>query len=144
MKEQQYKKPAPANTSFAEGGLRRIAIFGSTGSIGTQALEVIAANPDKFSVEILTAHSNHELLTEQALKFNPNMVVIADEKKYLNVKEALASTNIKVFAGEKSLEEVAGIDCYDLMLAAIVGYAGLRPTLKAIGWVQRSLLILLR
>jgi 1-deoxy-D-xylulose-5-phosphate reductoisomerase len=112
--------------------IRRIAIFGSTGSIGTQALEVIAANPDKFSVEILTAHSNHELLTEQALKFNPNMVVIADEKKYHDVKEALASTNIKVFAGEKALEEVAGIDCYDLMLAAIVGYAGLKPTLQAI------------
>jgi 1-deoxy-D-xylulose-5-phosphate reductoisomerase len=116
-----------------EQSIRRIAIFGSTGSIGRQALEVIAANPDKFSVEILTAHSNHELLTEQALKFNPNMVVIADEKKYLAVKEALSSTSIKVFAGEKSLEEVAGIDCYDLMLAAIVGYAGLRPTLKAIG-----------
>ncbi len=113
--------------------IRRIAIFGSTGSVGRQALEVIAANPDKFSVEILTAHSNHELLTEQALKFNPNMVVIADDKKYQNVKEALSSTSIKVFAGEKSLEEVAGIDCYDLMLAAIVGYAGLRPTLKAIG-----------
>lgn len=112
--------------------IRRVAIFGSTGSIGTQALDVIAANTDKFSVEILTAHSNHELLTEQALKFNPNMVVIGDDKKYQNVKEALASTSIKVFAGEKALEEVAGIDCYDLMLAAIVGYAGLRPTLKAI------------
>jgi 1-deoxy-D-xylulose-5-phosphate reductoisomerase len=133
MKEQQSKKPAPGNSLFGDGNIKRIAIFGSTGSIGTQALEVIAANPDKFSVEILTAHSNHELLTEQALKFNPNMVVIADEKKYLNVKEALASTNIKVFAGEKALEEVAAIDCYDLMLAAIVGYAGLRPTLNAIG-----------
>src|SRR6185503_13879924 len=112
--------------------IRRIAIFGSTGSIGRQALEVIAANPDRFSVEILTAHSNHELLTEQALKFNPNMVVISDEKKYQSLKEALSSTDIKVFAGEKALEEVAGIDCYDLMLAAIVGYAGLRPTLQAI------------
>lgn len=112
---------------------KRIAIFGSTGSIGTQALEVIAGNPDKFSAEILTAHSNEELLIEQSLKFNPNMVVIADEKKYEKVKTALASTNIKVFAGEKALEEVAEIDCYDLMLAGIVGYAGLRPTLKAIG-----------
>ena len=112
--------------------IKRIGIFGSTGSIGTQALEVIAANPDKFSAEILTAHSNHELLCEQALKYNPNMVVIGDEKKYENVKEALSSTDIKVFAGEKALEEVAGIDCYDLMLAAIVGYAGLRPTLQAI------------
>lgn len=111
---------------------RRIAIFGSTGSIGTQALEVIAANPDKFSVEILTAHSNHVLLAEQALKFNPNIVVISDDKKYQELKEALSSTPIKVFAGEKALEEAASIDCYDLMLAAIVGYAGLRPTLKAI------------
>jgi 1-deoxy-D-xylulose-5-phosphate reductoisomerase len=72
------------------------------------------------------------LLAEQALKFNPNMVVVADEKKYQSVKDLLSSTDIKVFGGEKSLEEVAGIDCYDLMLAAIVGYAGLRPTLKAI------------
>ncbi len=116
-----------------EKSLRRIAIFGSTGSIGTQALDVIAAHPDKFSVEILTAHSNEELLIEQAQRFNPNMVVIADEKKYLQVKDALSSTSVKVFAGEKALEEVAAIDCYDLMLAAIVGYAGLRPTLQAIG-----------
>lgn len=111
---------------------RRIAIFGSTGSIGTQALDVITANPDRFSAEVLTAHGNEELLIEQALKFNPNIVVIGDEKKYLKVKEALASTDIKVFAGDKALEEVAGMDCYDLMLAAIVGYAGLRPTLKAL------------
>jgi 1-deoxy-D-xylulose-5-phosphate reductoisomerase len=116
----------------SEQPTKRIAIFGSTGSIGTQALEVIANNPDKFSAEILTAHSNEELLIEQALKFNPNMVVIADDRKYEKVKTELASTDIKVFAGEKALEEVAGIDCYDLMLAGIVGYAGLRPTLKAI------------
>jgi 1-deoxy-D-xylulose-5-phosphate reductoisomerase len=112
--------------------IKRIAIFGSTGSIGTQALDVIAANADKFSVEILTAHNNDELLVQQALRFNPNLVVIGDEKKYNKVKEALSSTDIKVFAGEKALEEVATMDCYDLMLAAIVGYAGLRPTLKAI------------
>ena len=112
--------------------LKRIALFGSTGSIGTQALEVIAVNPDKFSVEVLTAHTNDELLVRQALQFNPNIVVIGNEKKYQGVKEALASTTIKVFCGEKALEEVAEMDCYDLMLAAIVGYAGLRPTLKAI------------
>lgn len=112
--------------------LKRIAIFGSTGSIGTQALEVIAAHPELFSAEILTAQSNEKLLIEQALKFNPNVVVIGDEKKYLAVKEALQSTAVKVFAGEKSLEEVASMDCYDLMLAAIVGYAGLKPTLSAI------------
>lgn len=112
--------------------IKRVAIFGSTGSIGTQALEVIASNPDKFSVEVLTAHQNDELLVQQALKFNANIVVIGDEKKYAKVKEALASTSIKVFAGEKALEEVAAMNCYDFMLAAIVGYAGLKPTLKAI------------
>ena len=111
---------------------KRIAIFGSTGSIGTQALDVIAANPDLFSAEILTAQTNADLLIKQALQFNPNAVVIGDEKKYEVVKEALAATDVKVFAGEGSLEEVAALDCYDMMLAAIVGYAGLRPTLKAI------------
>ncbi|MFL5809734.1 MAG: 1-deoxy-D-xylulose-5-phosphate reductoisomerase [Flavisolibacter sp.] len=112
--------------------VKRIAIFGSTGSIGTQALEVIAANPDKFSTEVLTCGGNDELLIQQALKYNPNIVVIGDEKKYQKVKEALASTDIKVFSGDKALEEVASMDVYDLMLAAIVGYAGLKPTLNAI------------
>lgn len=111
---------------------KRIAIFGSTGSIGTQALEVIAANPALFTAEVLTGHSNAELLIDQALKFNPNIVVIGDEKKYQAVKEALAKTNIKVFAGEEALVEVAALNCYDIMLAAIVGYAGLRSTLQAI------------
>jgi 1-deoxy-D-xylulose-5-phosphate reductoisomerase len=111
---------------------KRIAIFGSTGSIGTQALEVIAGNPDKFSTEVLTCGSNDELLIQQALKYHPNIVVIGDEKKYVKVKDALANTDIKVFAGEKALEEVASMDVYDLMLAAIVGYAGLKPTLNAI------------
>jgi 1-deoxy-D-xylulose-5-phosphate reductoisomerase len=115
-----------------EGGVKRVALFGSTGSIGTQALEVIAANSDKFSAEVLTAQSNDELLVQQALKFSPNIVVIGDESKYQKVKEALASTDVKVFAGEKALEEVAAMDCYDLMLAAIVGFAGLKPTLQAI------------
>jgi 1-deoxy-D-xylulose-5-phosphate reductoisomerase len=112
--------------------VKRIAIFGSTGSIGTQALDVIKAHSDKFSAEILTAQSNHQLLIEQALAFNPNMVVIGDESKYNTVKQALNGTTVKVFAGEKALEEVAAIDCYDMMLAAIVGYAGLKPTLQAI------------
>jgi 1-deoxy-D-xylulose-5-phosphate reductoisomerase len=132
MKEQQHKKNIDASSNGEDRVARRIAIFGSTGSIGTQALEVIAANPTLFSAEILTAYGNDELLIEQALRFNPNIVVIGDEKKYLKVKEALASTDIKVFAGEKALEEAAAINCYDLMMAAIVGYAGLRPTLKAI------------
>jgi 1-deoxy-D-xylulose-5-phosphate reductoisomerase len=111
---------------------KRIAIFGSTGSIGRQALEVIDANPGAFSVEVLTAQSNEELLIRQALHFKPNIVVIGEEKKYGTVKEALATHHIKVFAGEKALEEVASMDVYDMMLAAIVGFAGLRPTLCAI------------
>jgi 1-deoxy-D-xylulose-5-phosphate reductoisomerase len=111
---------------------KRIAVFGSTGSIGTQALDVIRANPTLFSAEILTAQTNDSLLVQQALEFNPNIVVIGDDKKYQAVKEALASTNVKVFAGEKALEEVAAMDCYDMMLAGIVGYAGLRPTLQAV------------
>ena len=111
---------------------KRIAIYGSTGSIGTQALEVIAANPEKFTVEVLTCNGNDDLLAEQALKYRPNIVVVGDEKKYAKIKEALSSTDIKVFAGEKALEEVASMDVYDLMLAAIVGYAGLKPTLNAI------------
>lgn len=111
---------------------KRIAIFGSTGSIGTQALDVIAANPTLFSAEVLTAQQNEQLLIEQARRFKPNIVVIGDQKKYAIVKEELDPLGIKVFAGEKALEEVAALDCYDQMLAAIVGYAGLRPTLAAI------------
>ncbi|MBO9204864.1 MULTISPECIES: 1-deoxy-D-xylulose-5-phosphate reductoisomerase [Niastella] len=111
---------------------RRIAIFGSTGSVGSQALEVIASNPDKFTAEVLTAFSNEELLIKQALQFNPNIVVIGDDSKYKIVKDALSNTHIKVFAGEKALEDVASMDCYDMMLAAIVGFAGLRPTLCAL------------
>jgi len=133
MSEQTNIKPGLSAASNANAdGRKRIAIFGSTGSIGTQALDVIAANPSLFTTEILTAHNNEELLIEQALQFNPNIVVIGDERKYTKVKEALAPTDIKVFAGEKALEETAAMDCYDLMLAAIVGYAGFRPTLKAI------------
>ena len=101
--------------------VKRIALYGSTGSIGTQALEVIAANPDKFSVEVLTCGNNEELLISQALKHNPNIVVIGDERKFLKVKEALSNTDVKVFAGEKALEEVASMDVYDMMLASIVG-----------------------
>ncbi len=111
---------------------KRIAIFGSTGSIGTQALEVIAAYPDLFEVEILTAQTNDKLLIEQALKYKPNAVVIGDERKYEAVKSALVSKDIKVFTGESALEEVADFDTYDMMLAAIVGFAGLKPTLKAV------------
>jgi 1-deoxy-D-xylulose-5-phosphate reductoisomerase len=111
---------------------KRIALFGSTGSIGTQALAVIEANPQLFTAEVLTAQQNDELLIQQALKFQPNIVVIGDESKYQKVKQALSSTDVKVFAGEKALEEVAAMDCYDLMLAGIVGFAGLKPTLQAV------------
>ena len=111
---------------------KRIAIFGSTGSIGRQALDVIAAHPDQFSVEILTAHTNDELLIRQALDFHPKFVVIADDKKYDKVKDALANTESKVFSGENALDEAASLDTYDVMLAAIVGFAGLKPTLSAL------------
>jgi 1-deoxy-D-xylulose-5-phosphate reductoisomerase len=111
---------------------KRIAIFGSTGSIGTQALEVIRANTGLFEVEILTAQTNDTLLINQALEFRPNAVVIGDESKYAGIKDALLSSGIKVFAGEKALEEVADFDTYDMMLAGIVGFAGLKPTLKAV------------
>ncbi|MEO6230202.1 MAG: 1-deoxy-D-xylulose-5-phosphate reductoisomerase [Ferruginibacter sp.] len=111
---------------------KRIALFGSTGSIGTQALEVIRNNPQFFETEILTAQSNADLLIEQAMEFRPNAVVIGDETKYAAVKEALSSTDTKVFAGEQALEEVADFDSYDMMLAGIVGFAGLKPTLKAV------------
>ena len=126
---------------------KRIAIFGSTGSIGSQALDVIASNPDLFSAEILTAMTNHTLLIEQALAFRPAVVVIGDEKKYTLVKEALAGTDIQVYTGEKALQEVAALDIYDMMLAAIVGYAGLQPTLmaieagKAIGLANKETLV---
>jgi 1-deoxy-D-xylulose-5-phosphate reductoisomerase len=111
---------------------KRIAIFGSTGSIGTQALDVIEANQDKFVATILTAHSNHQLLIEQALKFRPYAVVIGDETKYIATRQALSSAGIQVMAGEQALEDAAALDIYDMMLAAIVGFAGLKPTLKAI------------
>lgn len=112
--------------------IKRIALFGSTGSIGVQALEVIEANPDLFAAEVLTAQHNDDLLIKQALKFRPHIVVIGDESRYNKVKEALASTDTKVFTGEKALEEVAALNVYDMMLAAIVGYAGLKPTISAL------------
>jgi 1-deoxy-D-xylulose-5-phosphate reductoisomerase len=111
---------------------KRIAVYGSTGSIGTQTLDVIRENPSLFSAEILTAHHNADLLIAQAIKFKPNMVVIGNESLYEKVNSALSPLHIKVFAGEKSLIELASSDTYDVMLAAIVGYAGLSSTLAAI------------
>jgi 1-deoxy-D-xylulose-5-phosphate reductoisomerase len=111
---------------------RKIGLFGSTGSIGKQTLDVIRANPDKFSAKILTAHSNHELLISQAIEFNPKVVVITDPTNYLLVKQALDPRGIVVMSGEEALEEAASMDIFDMMMAAIVGFAGLKPTLKAI------------
>ena len=111
---------------------KRIAILGCTGSIGTQALDVIRENPEEFTVEVLVANSNAELLIKQALEFNPNAVVIADESKYQQVKEALLPKDIKVFAGLRSVEQIVEMDTIDLVLASIVGYAGLASTLNAI------------
>ena len=115
-----------------QGQKRRIAIFGSTGSIGTQALDVIRTHQHILEAEILTAQTNADLLIKQALEFLPNAVVIGDETKYEQVKNALSSTSIKVFAGENALEEVADFDTYDVMLTAIVGFAGLKSTLKGV------------
>ena len=111
---------------------KRVAIFGSTGSVGRQALEVIAANKERFSVEVLTAQSNEDLLIKQAIEFSPHIVIIGEERKYPKVREALANKPVKVFTGEQALQEVASMDIYDIMLAAIVGFAGLMPTLRAI------------
>jgi 1-deoxy-D-xylulose-5-phosphate reductoisomerase len=113
-------------------GFKRIGLFGSTGSIGKQTLDVIRANPDKFAASILTAHSNHELLISQALEFNPRVVVITDPTHYQTIKQVLDPQGIIVMAGDESLEEAASMDIYDMMMAAIVGFAGLKPTLKAI------------
>lgn len=112
--------------------IKNIAVLGSTGSIGTQALDVIRANPGSFVVEVLTANGNADLLIKQALEFNPNTVVIADENKYAYVKEALQQTDIKVFAGNKAIAQVVQMDTIDVVLAAIVGYAGLESTISAI------------
>ena len=111
---------------------KRIGVFGSTGSIGKQTLDVIRANPNLFSATILTAQSNAELLIEQALEFKPHAVVIGDTKKYELVKEALKGIETVVMAGEQSLETAAAMDCFDMMMAGIVGFAGLKPTLQAI------------
>lgn len=111
---------------------RNIAILGSTGSIGTQALDVIRRNPDLFQVEVLTAGTNADLLIQQAIEFKPNAVVIADENKYIYVKQALENEYIKVFAGNEAIEQVVSFKDIDIVLTAIVGFAGLKPTIEAI------------
>jgi len=112
--------------------MKRIAILGSTGSIGTQALNVIRRHRDLFAVEVLCAGSNADLLIAQALEFDPNAVAIADKRKYQQVQEALAPHDIKVFCGMDSVADLMEMESIDMVLASIVGFAGLRPTLRAI------------
>lgn len=111
---------------------KRIAILGSTGSIGTQALDVIAEQSNHFEVEVLTANGNADLLIQQAILHKPNAVVITDESKYLQVKEALLPHDIKVYAGETALSQIVEMDSIDMVLTALVGYAGLKPTINAV------------
>lgn len=111
---------------------KHIAILGSTGSIGTQALDVIESHKDKFEVEVLTAGNNAELLIQQAKKFNPNVVVIGNEAHYDNVYDALDPLGIKVYAGDNALSSVVTMDSIHMVLTALVGYAGLKPTIAAI------------
>lgn len=112
--------------------MKRIAILGSTGSIGTQALNVIRRHRDRFAVEVLCAGGNADLLIQQALEFEPNAVAIADETKYSQVQAALDPHGIKVFAGNDSIADLMEMSTIDMVLASIVGFAGLRPTLRAI------------
>ncbi len=111
---------------------KNIAILGSTGSIGTQALDVIQSNSDKFTAYVLTAQRNVELLIEQAVKFKPKHVVIGDESKVPALKNALAKYDIEIHSGENALNEIVTLPEIDIVLTALVGYAGLIPTIKAI------------
>ena len=111
---------------------RNIAILGSTGSIGQQALDVVRQHPDRFSVDLLTAHRNTDLLIRQAREFEPNAVVIRDESLYKTVADALQPLGIKVFAGMDSICSLAAADSVDIVLTALVGYSGLKPTIAAI------------
>lgn len=111
---------------------KRVAILGSTGSIGTQTLDVIRQHPNDFIAEVLTAQNNCDLLIAQALEFNPNAVVIGNEAAYAKVKEALQPQDIKVFAGQKALAQIVEMDTIDVVLTALVGYSGLIPTVNAV------------
>ena len=143
------RRPTPQPSEVGNGGVERtfllsqllplsmqekkgIAILGSTGSIGTQALDVIEAYPDYFDLQVLTAGKNADLLIEQAKKFQPNSVVITDETQYQKVKEALWSEDIHVYAGQEALCQVVESKEVHTVLTALVGYAGLKPTIHAI------------
>jgi 1-deoxy-D-xylulose-5-phosphate reductoisomerase len=110
----------------------RIALLGSTGSIGTQSLDIISKYPEKFAVEVLIAGNNIDLLIQQARKFQPDAVVIANTDHYLQLKESLQNTNIKVYAGNEAVEQIVESSNVDIVIAAIVGYSGVRPTIAAI------------
>jgi 1-deoxy-D-xylulose-5-phosphate reductoisomerase len=110
----------------------RIALLGSTGSIGTQALDIISKYPDKFEAEVLIAGNNIDLLIQQAHKFQPDAVVIANTDHYLQLKESLRNTNIKVYAGNDAIDQVVTSSSVDVVIASIVGYSGVRPTVSAI------------
>src|SRR5450759_3390908 len=110
----------------------RIALLGSTGSIGSQALDIISRFPDEFVVEVLTAGNNIDLLTQQAQRFHPDAVVIGNVDHYQQLKENLRDTNVKVFAGNEAIEQVVTSSTVDVVIASIVGYSGLRPTIAAI------------
>lgn len=120
------------NPYFCQMQKKGVAILGSTGSIGTQALEVIRAYPEQFDLQVITAHSNADLLIEQAIRFQPNAVVIGDESKYQQVKDALFNEDIHVYAGKESLCQVVEFKEIHVVLTALTGYAGLKPTLAAI------------
>ena len=112
--------------------MKQIAILGSTGSIGTQTLDVVRQHPNEFSVYALSAHRSLDLLIQQALEFNPAVVCIADERLYQPLREALSDLPIKVMAGEQAIAEMVTMSAIDVVVAAMVGYAGLRPTIEAI------------
>lgn len=111
---------------------KQIAILGSTGSIGTQALQVVGEHPDLYEVYALTANNKVDLLVEQTRKFKPEAVVIANEDKYLQLKEALSDMPVEVYAGADALSQIVEAEPIDIVLTAMVGYAGLRPTMNAI------------
>ena len=111
---------------------RRIAVLGSTGSMGTQALEVIALHPELLQLEIIAANSSADILIQQAKQYHPNIVVVVQEEAYRKVKEALAEEDVKVFCGEESLCDVCEMDCVDIVLSCIVGIAGLKPAFRTV------------
>ena len=111
---------------------KRVAILGSTGSIGTQALDVVRENPDYFEVEVLTAYNNVDLLSKQAKEFRPNTVAIANESKYDELVSSLGNVPVKIYAGNDAISQIVEMDTIDIVLTAMVGYSGLLPTINAI------------